>query len=112
MTAITSGWSTAARPRSLSTEKGLELQPPTSECCAGAPPVLEFDPEGNLVGHWGGPGEGYEWPASNHGIATDTKGNVWIGGNGHADAQVLKFTRAREVRYADREIRRAEGAVR
>jgi DNA-binding beta-propeller fold protein YncE len=75
-------------------EKGLELKPPTSECCAGAPPVLEFDPEGNLVGHWGGPGEGYEWPSSNHGIATDDKGNVWIGGNGQEDAQVLKFTRA------------------
>jgi DNA-binding beta-propeller fold protein YncE len=75
-------------------EKGLELKPPTGECCAGAPPVLEFDPEGNLVSHWGGPGEGYEWPASNHGITIDHKGNVWIGGNGPEDAQVLKFTRA------------------
>jgi DNA-binding beta-propeller fold protein YncE len=74
-------------------EKGLELNPPTGECCAGAPPVLEFDPEGNLVGHWGGPGEGYEWPASNHGITIDHKGNVWIGGNGDKDAQVLKFTK-------------------
>ena len=74
-------------------EKGLELNPPTGECCAGAPPVLEFDPEGNLVGHWGGPGEGYEWPASNHGITIDHKGNVWIGGNGDQDSQVLKFTR-------------------
>ena len=25
---------------------------------------------------------GYEWPASNHGITVDYKGNVWIGGNG------------------------------
>jgi DNA-binding beta-propeller fold protein YncE len=74
-------------------EKGLELNPPTGECCAGAPPVLEFDPEGNLVGHWGGPGEGYEWPASNHGITIDYKGNVWIGGNGDMDSQVLKFTK-------------------
>jgi DNA-binding beta-propeller fold protein YncE len=74
-------------------EKGLELNPPTGECCAGAPPVLEFDPEGNLVGHWGGPGEGYEWPASNHGITIDYKGNVWIGGNGDVDSQVLKFTK-------------------
>jgi hypothetical protein len=31
-----------------------------SECCDPAPPVLEFDAEGNLVGHWGGPGTGYE----------------------------------------------------
>jgi DNA-binding beta-propeller fold protein YncE len=74
-------------------EKGLELKPPTGECCAGAPPVLEFDPEGNLVRHWGGPGEGFEWPASNHGITIDHKGNVWIGGNGDQDSQVLKFTR-------------------
>ena len=74
-------------------ENGLELNPPTGECCAGAPPVLEFDPEGNLVGHWGGPGEGYEWPASNHGITIDYKGNVWIGGNGDMDSQVLKFTK-------------------
>jgi DNA-binding beta-propeller fold protein YncE len=64
-----------------------------SECCDPAPPVLEFDAEGNLVGHWGGPGTGYEWPESNHGIAVDHKGYVWIGGNGHPDAQVLKFTR-------------------
>jgi DNA-binding beta-propeller fold protein YncE len=64
-----------------------------SECCDPAPPVLEFDAEGNLVGHWGGPGAGYDWPQSNHGIAVDHKGNVWIGGNGPDDAHVLKFTR-------------------
>ena len=74
-------------------EKGLELSPRRGECCAGAPPVLEFDQAGNLVGHWGGPGAGYEWPASNHGITVDHRGNVWIGGNGPEDAQVLKFTR-------------------
>ncbi len=74
-------------------ERGLELDPPRGECCAGAPPVLEFDPEGNLVGSWGGPGEGYEWPASNHGITADYKGHVWIGGNGAQDSHVLKFSR-------------------
>src|SRR5829696_593085 len=66
--------------------------PPTAQCCAPAPPVLEFDAAGNLVGHWGGPGAGYEWPESNHGITADYKGNVWIGGNGAHDAQILKFT--------------------
>jgi DNA-binding beta-propeller fold protein YncE len=35
-----------------------------------------------LLRHWGGPGEGYDWPVSNHGITIDYKGNVWIGGNG------------------------------
>jgi len=72
-------------------EKPLELK--TGECCAGAPPVLEFDQEGNLLRHWGGPGEGYEWPDSNHGIFIDYKGNVWIGGNGGPDSQILKFTK-------------------
>ena len=38
--------------------------PPTAEdCCFPAPPVLEFDPAGNLVSSWGGPGEAawYQW---------------------------------------------------
>jgi len=56
--------------------------PPTAQCCAPAPPILEFDSDGNLVGHWGGKGQGYDWPESNHGITVDYKGNVWIGGNG------------------------------
>lgn len=82
------------RPSSLAdNEKGLDLKPPTGECCAAAPQVLEFDPGGVLVGHWGGPGEGYEWPESTHGLTVDRKGNVWIGGNGNSDAHMLKFTR-------------------
>ena len=76
------------------TEIGAATDPPTTlECCVPAPPVLEFDPEGNLVGHWGGPGEGYDWPESNHGITIDPMGNAWIGGNGPGDSQILKFTR-------------------
>ncbi|HEY6506693.1 MAG TPA: hypothetical protein VIY56_01690 [Vicinamibacterales bacterium] len=75
-------------------EKGAELETPTGVCCKGAPPVLEFDPAGNLVSSWGGPGQGYEWPTSNHGITVDHKGNVWIGGNGPGDSQLLKFTRS------------------
>jgi DNA-binding beta-propeller fold protein YncE len=74
-------------------ERGLEQKPPTGECCAGAPPVIEFDPNGNLVQAWGGPGQGYEWPQSNHGIFVDHQGNVWIGGNGAGDSHLLKFTR-------------------
>jgi DNA-binding beta-propeller fold protein YncE len=60
----------------------------------GAPWVLEFDPAGNLAGHWGGPGQGYDWPKSNHGIFIDYKDNVWIGGNDATDAHILKFTRS------------------
>src|SRR4051812_21994267 len=74
-------------------EKGAEANPPLAECCKGAPPVLEFDQAGNLVQSWGGPGQGFEWPQSNHGITVDSKNVVWIGGNGGTDGQVLKFTR-------------------
>jgi DNA-binding beta-propeller fold protein YncE len=66
--------------------------PPSSECCVPAPPVVEFDAEGNFVRAWGGPGQGYEWPDSNHGITPDSKGNLFIGGNGPQDGHILKFT--------------------
>jgi len=96
-------------------EQYATMNPPAAQCCAAAPAILEFNAEGDLVGHWGGPGEGYDWPASNHGIDVDHKGNVWIGGNGRGrqraaaalpadesrmgagtvhDSMVLKFTRS------------------
>ena len=59
-----------------------------------APPLLEFDAAGNFVQAWGGPGQGYEWPNSEHGVYVDPKGFVWIGGNGEKDNQILKFTKA------------------
>ena len=90
-------------------EKGAILNPPTG-CCVPAPQVLEFDQAGNLISHWGGPGEGFEWPQSTGAISIDHKGNVWISaagqpepaaGRGAApttprpqDAHVIKFSRA------------------
>src|SRR4026208_599175 len=59
-----------------------------------APPLLEFDAAGNFIQAWGGPGQGYEWPASEHGVYVDPKGCVWSGGNGTNDHQILKFTKA------------------
>jgi DNA-binding beta-propeller fold protein YncE len=93
-------------------EMSAATNPPGAECCSPAPPVLEFNEAGDLIGHWGGPGQGYDWPSSNHGITVDYKGNVWIGGNGRGqqpaalaadeskmsaagavhDSMVLKFT--------------------
>ena len=80
----------------LQTEAPAGVNSPQDACCAIAPPVLEFDPEGNLVNSWGGPGQGYDWPSSNHGITVDHMDNVWIGGNGMDDAHLLKFTRSCE----------------
>src|ERR1700722_8212469 len=86
------------RPGSLEPgETHATTNPPTAQCCVAAPPVLEFDQSGNLLRHWGGPGEGFDWPVSNHGITIDYKGNVWIGGNnrtagaGPPADPVLKF---------------------
>jgi DNA-binding beta-propeller fold protein YncE len=105
------------------TEIGAATNPKTAgECCVPAPPVLEFDAAGNLLGHFGGPGDKYEWPVSPGGISVDSKGNVWITaagppaipgsanattGRGRTagpstappkpqDAQVLKFSRTGE----------------
>jgi hypothetical protein len=81
------------RPRSLTDdEKGASLTPPRSKCCVSAPPVLEFDTDGNLLRSWGGPGEGYEWVGREHGIEVDDKGFVWLTGNADTDNVVLKFT--------------------
>ncbi len=57
-----------------------------------APPVIEFDPSGTVLTAWGGPGKGYNWFESEHGISVAPDGFVWVGGNGANDGQVLKFT--------------------
>jgi hypothetical protein len=83
------------RPQSVDDNfKAADANPPIGACCKVAPPVLEFDRDGNLLASWGGPGTGYDWPTSNHGITVDSQGNVWIGGNDESDTQVLKFTAA------------------
>jgi hypothetical protein len=68
-----------------------------------AKPVVVFDPAGNVLKQWGGPGQGYEWPQREHGIFIDYQGNVWLGGNNCPtngapgtkplnDDQLLKFS--------------------
>ena len=81
------------RPLTLTDdERGATLTPKRSKCCIPAPPVLEFDQQGNLLHAWGGPGAGYEWPKNEHGIYIDPTGNVWVGGNDVTDHMILKFT--------------------
>ncbi len=80
------------RPRSLTDdEKAAALTPPRTKCCVPAPPVLEFDTDGNLLRSWGGPGEGYQWFGNEHGIEV-SGGFVWLTGNANDDSQILKFT--------------------
>ena len=82
-----------AQPGAAATQ-GPATPQPIGKCCKVAPPVLVYDQAGNLVKSWGGPGAGYDWPDSNHGITVDHQGNVWLAGNGAKDTQILKFTNA------------------
>ena len=78
------------------THRPSTLQPnETRSFWKAAPPVLEFDRDGTLLSHWGGPGVNgeFEWPDLEHGIYVDARDNVWLGGGGDRDAQILKFTR-------------------
>jgi DNA-binding beta-propeller fold protein YncE len=75
----------------LDDEKGAQKNPPETTCCTAAPPVLKFDPEGNLLASWGGADKGHPWVKNEHGIHVDRDRNVWLGGNNDGD-QILKFT--------------------
>ena len=92
-------------PSAVFGSSGFQEPPSLTDILAAgkkpAPPVIEFDAEGNVVQGWGGPGNGYPWmerstalfpvgsPAE-HGLFVDHKDNVWVTGNGHV---ALKFTR-------------------
>jgi DNA-binding beta-propeller fold protein YncE len=84
------------RPWSLADDE--KATNPEAPCCTAAPPVMEFDAAGNYLQGWGGPGDGYEWPADEHTIHIDYKGNVWISSAGgprlptRKENQILKFT--------------------
>ena len=88
----------------LSERYGLEG---LGECCFPAPPVMEFDPEGNLIQAWGpihdnqgellgdqvwGPYPDVAWTEYEHGIFVDDKDTVWVG-NQRDPSQLLRFTR-------------------
>ena len=96
----------AQRPGStlnLSERYGLEGQ---GECCFPAPPIMEFDPEGNLIQAWGpihdeqgellgdqvwGPHPEVAWPLYEHGIFVD-EDTVWVD-NQRDPSQLMRFTR-------------------
>jgi hypothetical protein len=60
-----------------------------------AAPVIEFDPDGNIVNAWGDPsltpqGMSAVLPQGTHGCFVDYEGNVWVGGN--SDGVVQKWS--------------------
>jgi DNA-binding beta-propeller fold protein YncE len=72
-------------------ENGASTNPPRTECCIAGPAVLEFDPAGNLIQGWGGPGYVANWPVEQT-INVDRDSNVWISGTGRGES-ILKFSR-------------------
>jgi DNA-binding beta-propeller fold protein YncE len=81
------------RPGSLTKRDLAAAQnPPQAKCCVAAPPVLVFDQSGNLIRSWGGPGQGYNWPKSEHSVYIDDNDFIWLAGNDKTDGQLLKFT--------------------
>jgi len=63
------------------------LTPPEEQTAKPAPPVIEFDAEGNLVNSWGDPNV---LPHAPHGCFVDVQGNIWIAGK--MDGIVQKYT--------------------
>ena len=63
---------------------------PEAQRARAAPPVLEFDENGRFVNAWGGPGTGFDWPDSEHGIFVDYKDNVWVGGSSPTSNSLTK----------------------
>ena len=81
-------------PETLTPEETALVQdPPIGTCCAPAPVVIEFDPEGNVVQGWGDPSmqDVSEFPRNAHGLFVDHNDYVWVGTYRHH--RVMKFTR-------------------
>jgi hypothetical protein len=64
-----------------------------------APPVVVLDANGRFVRTWGGPGAGFDWPDTLHGISVDHDNHVWITGVSYiptpklvSDDMLLKFS--------------------
>jgi len=64
-----------------------ELYPKEKMIAKVGPPVIEFDPDGNVVHAWG---DRALMPKSLHGCFVDNRGNVWIAGN--HDGIVQEYT--------------------
>lgn len=81
----------------LVSPEGVAGQPEKS---IASPPVIEFDPEGNVVNSWGNPalvpagqahaGANAVLPNGTHGCFVDYQDNVWLAGNG--DGIVQKYS--------------------
>jgi len=81
------------RPNSITNiEAAAAQEPPLADSCYPAPPIIQFDPEGNVLRAWGDDAAVDRWPNTWHGIFIDHESNVWFGSNGREDQVVIKST--------------------
>ncbi|MEZ4972435.1 MAG: hypothetical protein R2820_03960 [Cyclobacteriaceae bacterium] len=98
------------RPATLDErETGATQNPPKAECCAPAPSVIEFDPDGNVVQAWGNPDSTKRWITTEHGIYVDKDNNVWVGGSFN-DHVVMKFSNSGKLLLQIGELGKTNGS--
>jgi DNA-binding beta-propeller fold protein YncE len=80
------------RPERIS-EEDMEAayDPSIPDCCVPAPPLIELDPDGNMVQAFGSIEPSEDWPLMPHGVFVDHNDFVWVATSIHH--QVMKFTR-------------------
>ena len=88
------GTNAGSTPLQTTRDQTWGHDPLQSLCCTTAPPVVAFDPDGNVIHAWGGddPAGAFQWFNSEHGIFVDHNDFVWVAGNGDNDHHMMKFT--------------------
>ena len=88
------GTNAGSTPLQTTRDQTWGHDPLQAVCCVTAPPVVAFDPDGNVIHAWGGdsPTGEYQWFNSEHGIFVDHNDFVWVAGNGADDHHMMKFT--------------------
>ena len=83
------------RPERI-TDEDMEaaFDPDIPNCCVRAPPLIEIDPQGQIVQSWGSIDPSPEWPLMPHGVFVDHNDYVWVATSIHH--QIMKFTRSGE----------------
>jgi hypothetical protein len=64
-----------------------DLSPAEQKTSTASPPIIEFDPAGNVINSWGNRDA---LPKGLHSCTIDFENNIWIGGN--QDGIVQKYT--------------------